>query len=74
MTDNEITLQTDGMHCEACVRRLTLALQKLSSVQVQAVSVGSAKFSFDPSTISLPEIEQAIQKIGFKANLNPVNA
>lgn len=59
------TIQIDGMHCNACVRRVTLALTKLEGVQVQGVDVGSAKVEIDEAKISPKEVAAAIDSIGF---------
>jgi len=59
------------MHCDACVRRVTTALQAVPGVGVDAVKVGSAQLTFDPSQATTPEIVKAIERIGFSAQIEP---
>ena len=42
-----LELSIEGMHCGACVRRVTNALQTVPGVQVNSVEVGSAKLEFN---------------------------
>ena len=51
----------DGMHCEACVRRVTKALGDLHGVRVLSVEVGSAR------VLAAPESEQALREAVSKA-------
>ena len=39
---SEITLKIDGMHCDACVRRVNRALQGVAGTVVEEVRVGTA--------------------------------
>jgi cation transport ATPase len=45
--ENTLNLAIEGMHCGACVRRVTTALQGIEGVTVKPVEVGSAKVAFD---------------------------
>lgn len=61
-------LLIDGMHCQACVRRVTAALAKLPGVEVEAVEIGSAKGSSDGQ--EPPEaLAAAVAAIGFPAHV-----
>jgi copper chaperone CopZ len=65
----EFKLKIDGMHCGACVRRVTQALAAVEGVAVNEVSVGSAQFS---SSLEPPPVDLAVAalgKIGFAAKL-----
>jgi copper chaperone len=64
-----LKLSIEGMHCRACVRRVTTALQAVSGVQVGAVEVGSAKLAFDPEETTAQEIAAAVDGIGFPASI-----
>ncbi len=66
---NDLQLSIEGMHCEACVRRVTNALAAVKGVRVGAVKVGSAKVEFDPASASPEEIAAAVDRIGFTAQL-----
>jgi copper chaperone len=68
MTDT-LTLSIDGMHCGACVRRVTDALQKVNGVQVGSVAVGSAQLDFNPKETTAEEITAAVNRIGFQAQV-----
>jgi copper chaperone len=62
-----VALSIEGMHCEACVRRVTAALGKMEGVQVNFVEVGSASVTFNPEHVTLEKIAGAVNKIGFEA-------
>jgi copper chaperone CopZ len=64
-----LKLSIEGMHCGACVRRVTTALEAVPGVQVGAVEVGSAKLAFDPEEVTAQEIAAAIDGIGFPARI-----
>ncbi len=67
MEKNNLKLAIDGMHCGACVRRVTAALQKVEGVEVQNVEVGSAEVRFDQQKASPEEVANAVNQIGFTA-------
>ena len=62
-----IALSIDGMHCGACIRRVTAALEKMEGVQVNSVEVGSARVTFNPEQVTVEKIAGAVNKIGFEA-------
>lgn len=64
-----IKLAIDGMHCDACVRRVTNALSGVQGVRVDSVEVGSASVGFDPAAVAPEQIAAAVDKIGFKAHV-----
>jgi copper chaperone len=66
---NVLTLSIEGMHCEACIRRVTAALQGVKGVEVDSVEVGSARTTFDPNQASAEEIAAAVNGIGFSARV-----
>lgn len=66
---NSTRLSIEGMHCGACVRRVTDALAALQGVRVDSVEVGSATVEFDPSTVTPGQIEAAVDHVGFKAHV-----
>ena len=63
----ELTLQIDGMHCGACVQRVTRALNQVPGTAVQEVRVGAARLQ-SPSADPQPYLE-AVRKSGFEAHL-----
>jgi copper chaperone len=64
-----LQLSIEGMHCGACVRRVTTALAGVAGVEVGSVEVGSAKLAFDPAKASAEEIAAAVNGIGFAARI-----
>jgi copper chaperone len=64
-----LTLSIEGMHCGACVRRATTALQKVAGVRLDSVDVGSAKMSFNSEQATAGEIVGALDRIGFVAHI-----
>jgi copper chaperone CopZ len=65
----EFTLRIDGMHCGACVRRVTQALASIEGVIVNGVSVGTARFSTTVDTAPVNLALAALSKAGFTAHL-----
>jgi copper chaperone len=65
--NDTLTLSIEGMHCGACVRRVTNALQKVEGVQVNSVEVGSAQVAFNPEEATAEDITAAVNRIGFQA-------
>jgi copper chaperone CopZ len=67
MSFQEFTLQIEGMHCGACVQRVTRALNQVPGTQVDEVRVGAARLHADTSA---PDAYlAAIRKAGFEAHL-----
>jgi copper chaperone CopZ len=66
---SEFTLHIDGMHCGACVRRVSQALSTVEGTTVAEVRVGAARLtsSLDPPPTDLALA--AITKAGFTAHL-----
>jgi copper chaperone len=50
--ENTLNLAIEDMHCGACVRRVTSALQSVEGVTVNSVEVGSAQVAFDATEIT----------------------
>jgi copper chaperone CopZ len=65
----EYTLKIDGMHCGACVRRVTQALSALDGVSVNEVTVGAARFTSALEPAPVEAAVSALGKIGFSAKL-----
>jgi len=64
---SKLNLSIEGMHCAACVRRVTDALSGVEGVEVESVEVGSAKVAFEPKQTSPGQIASAVNRIGFSA-------
>jgi copper chaperone len=64
-----LELSIEGMHCGACVRRVTNALQTVPGVQLNSVEVGSAQLQFNPQEATPEQIAAAVNGIGFTAQV-----
>jgi copper chaperone CopZ len=64
---NEVNLKIDGMHCDACVRRVRMALGKVDGIDVKDVNVGSAHLVIDPAKATPEAAIDAVNGIGFTA-------
>ena len=67
--ENKIKLSIEGMHCEACIRRVTNALNSVEGVRVDSVEIGSGNVTFNPETIETEQIAAAVDGIGFTARV-----
>ena len=63
----EFTLKIDGMHCGACVRRVTQALSAVEGVAVNEVTVGAARIASTQEPAPVEAAVAALAKIGFTA-------
>lgn len=63
----ELTFQVDGMHCGACVQRVTRAIAQVPGTTVEEVRVGAARLQSE-SQAAEPYLA-AIRKAGFEAHL-----
>ena len=60
-----LKLDISGMHCGACVRRVTAALEKVPGVEVKSVEVGNAQLEYDPAVAAPAAIRAVVEKLGF---------
>jgi copper chaperone CopZ len=65
----EFKLRIDGMHCGACIRRVSQALASVEGVQVEAVQVGEARFTSSLNTAPVDLAIAALAKAGYPARL-----
>ena len=63
----EITLRIDGMHCGACVRRVSQALASEQGLSVKDVRIGAARIESDREAAASQAVE-ALAKAGYKAH------
>lgn len=67
----EALLRVEGMHCGACVRRIEHALRGITQ-QVRAdVPSASCELRWNPQQVSLSQILEQIQALGFSATVLP---
>ena len=65
----QAALKIDGMHCDACVRRVRTALSKIEGVASTEVMIGSAEVQYDPGKIDAAKLLAAVEKIGYTASV-----
>ena len=62
-----MNIAIEGMHCEACVKRVRMALERVEGVAVREVSIGSAVVDADAKRQALAL--EAIQKAGYQPHI-----
>ena len=55
----EITLNIEGMHCDACVRRVTQALERTPGTEVVEVGLGAARIRTEDPAPAIASIAKA---------------
>jgi copper chaperone CopZ len=65
----EFTLRIDGMHCGACVRRVSQALAS-GGLNVKEVRLGAARIESDEDPPPVDHALAVIQKAGYGAHLD----
>lgn len=66
----EVTLRIENMHCGACVRRVTQALEKVDGVQVGEVRIGAALVQARDD-VREGTLVSAVEKAGYPALVEP---
>lgn len=61
-----VALQIENMHCGACVRRVTQALNALPATHADEVKLGSARVTTSAETA---QITQALEAAGYPAQV-----
>ncbi len=67
---SEFTLRIDGMHCGACVRRVSQALASTEGLNVKEVRVGAARVASDQEPLPVDRAVEALAKAGYPAHLD----
>lgn len=65
-----LTLDIGGMSCGHCVGAVTRALEGVEGVRVEEVRVGSAAVAYDPATVSVARIAQAVAEEGYEPRIS----
>ncbi|HEY1984913.1 MAG TPA: heavy metal-associated domain-containing protein [Terracidiphilus sp.] len=65
----EFTLRVDGMHCGACVRRVSQALAGAQGLEVKEVRVGAARVASEEGAQAADRALAALAKAGYAAHL-----
>jgi len=62
----EINLRIDGMHCGACIRRVTQSLQTVPGAEVEEVRLGAARVKLS-AAVGAQDLIARLSKAGFAA-------
>jgi len=62
----QITMDISGMSCGGCVSAVGKALLAIPGTRVDAIAVGSATVSYDPSRTTPGKIAQTIRDAGYQ--------
>ncbi len=71
---SEFTLHIDGMHCGACVRRVSQALSQTEGLTVKEVRVGAARLESEQQPAPVDQAIAALAKAGYIAHPDPSGA
>ena len=63
-----MNIAIEGMHCDACVKRVRMALEKVEGVTVREVSIGAAEIVAGAKEQALAL--EAIQKAGYQPHIS----
>ncbi len=63
---SEVILRVDGMHCGACIRRVTQSLLSVPGVNVEEVRLGAARVRL-ADNVSADALIAGLGKAGFAA-------
>ena len=65
----ETTLKIPALHCGGCVKTVTRTLEALPGVKVTEADPETklARVQFDDSAVSLDQIREALDEVGFSA-------
>lgn len=67
----EVILRIDGMHCGACVRRVSQALAGTQGIEVKEVRVGAARIASQQDSQGAERAIDALAKAGYPAHVEP---
>ncbi len=62
----EADLKIEGMSCQHCVMRVKKAVDQVPGVSRADVGVGTAKITYDETKVTKEDLEQAVEKAGYK--------
>lgn len=72
------TLQLETLTCPSCLQKIENATKNLKGVQAESLNVlfnaSKVKLNFDEDVISIEDIEQAIQSLGYEVLKSSVRA
>jgi copper ion binding protein len=62
----EALIKIEGMSCQHCVMRVRKAVDELPGVSRSEVNIGTARVEYDESKVKGTDLEQAVEKAGYK--------
>jgi copper chaperone CopZ len=62
-----MNLTIEGMTCQHCVRAVRGALERIPTVEVESVDIGSATVRYDPQRVTEASLADAIADEGYTA-------
>jgi copper chaperone len=72
------TIQLEGLACPSCMQKIEGATKALNGVTKESIKVlfnsSKVKLEFDPSVITIEEIENAITTVGYDVTKSQVKA
>ena len=66
MSQQDEVLQIEGMSCNHCVQSVKNSLGALEGVEIQTVTIGSARVQYNDQDIPRSALIEAIEDIGFE--------
>jgi len=75
-TKEKVELELSGMTCAACATRIEKTLNKIPGVSQATVNFAmeTAHVEYNPAEVSVPDMQQRVEKIGYKASLKQEQA
>ncbi len=65
----QFTLRIDGMHCGACIRRVSETLASIPGIAVDKVQIGAARLNANVEPATVDAAIAALAKAGYAAHL-----
>ena len=63
---SEAVMKVEGMTCQHCVMRVKKAIEQVPGVSRTEVVIGTARIAYDESRVKEEDLEQAVEKAGYK--------
>ena len=61
----KLAMKISGMSCGHCVQAVRRALESVPGVSVDDVKIGTADVTFDESTVTAEQVQQAVEDEGY---------
>ena len=70
------TIQLETLTCPSCMQKIEAAVKRLPGIDQATIKVSFSssrlRLNFDPAAVTLPEIEKAINKVGYQVEKSRV--